>query len=206
MAALGVPERAAEAEALKALKHLGPLAEALAELDALRADAGKQGEEATRTRAQADRAEREEAKLQSKLTRLRAAAKKDGVRLPGGAELPATAGEATALQQALSAAYMKHSQSRRELDTHMRHADAVRSAANKALDDAVSAAYKSQALASHPDKRRGAESTHEDTLRFQRVRTAYETLRDADQRRAYVRPRPRHDVARTAPHTSRRAD
>lgn len=189
-----VPERAAEAEALKALKHLGDLTEPLTELEKLRGEAAAAAEEAKgkaadkeMTRKQAEKAEKAEAKLQSKLTALRAKAKKDGVKLPGNAELPATLAEAEALRQAVSAAYMAHSQVRRQLDLRMRHADNVRSEANKMLDDAVSAAYKSQALASHPDKRRGAESTHDDTLRFQRVRTAYETLRDAEQRKAYVR-------------------
>ena len=185
MAALIVPERAAEAEALKALKHVGLIGEALGELEKLRAAVPAGGEEATRK--QAERWEREEAKAVAKVTRVRAAAKKEGVRLPPGVELPATAAEAQALKAALTSHYMAHAESRRTLERHMAEADAVRAGANKALDDAVGAAYKTQALSAHPDKRRGAGSTHEDTLRFQRVRTAYETLKDADQRRAYVR-------------------
>jgi len=179
-----VPCRAAEVEAGKALAHLGALEEALKELEQLRAAAKDGGDDATRK--QAERLEREGAKAESKVTRLRAQAKKDGVKLPAGAESPATSAECEELRKTVSAAYLPHAAKRRGLEAAMQHADRVRGNANKHLDDAVSAAYKTQALSSHPDKRRGAGSSHEDTLRFQRVRTAYETLRDADQRRDYI--------------------
>ena len=171
---------------MKTLQHLSPLIEAQTELEGLRelvaASAG-----AASTQKQVERAAREIAKAEAKVTRLRAELKKHGCKLPADTkELPSTAAELTAVKEALSVAYGKHSVARRELDTHMRRADAVRDAANKALDDAVSAAYKTQALAAHPDKRRGAGSTHEDTMAFQRLQTAYATLRDAEMRRAYI--------------------
>jgi hypothetical protein len=91
-----------------------------------------------------------------------------------------------------------------------------RRVANAVLDDVVSAAYKcapappragpgcslslaltpcsslllththtrTQALQQHPDKRRSGSTA--DTLALQRLRTAYETLRDATLRRAYI--------------------
>ena len=180
-----VPERAAEAEALKTLQHLDPLLEAQAELDAMREEVAAGG--AASTQKQAERVAREIAKGEAKVTRLRAELKKQGCKLPADTkELPSTVDELRKLKHELSVAYTKHSTERRILDAHMRRADAVREVANKALDDAVSAAYKTQALAAHPDKRRGAGSTHEDTMQFQRLQTAYATLRDAEMRRAYI--------------------
>ena len=185
MAQLLVPERAAEAEALKTLQHLTPLIEALTELEPLREQVAACG--AGSTQKQTERAARELAKGEAKVTRLRAELKKQGCTLPADTkELPSSVEQLLAVREALSAAYSKSSVARRELDAHMRRADAVREAANKALDDAVSAAYKTQALTAHPDKRRGAGSTHEDTMRFQRLQTAYATLRDAEMRRAYI--------------------
>ena len=160
--------------------------DARTELETLRAELAAADAPAS-TQKQTERASRELGKAEAKVTRHRGEFKKERCKLPDGVtELPSTVDELRALRETLTVAYTNHSLARRRLDQNMQAADAVREAANKALDDAVSAAYKTQALAAHPDKRRGAGSTHEDTMQFQRLQTAYATLRDAEMRRAYI--------------------
>jgi len=49
----------------------------------------------------------------------------------------------------------------------------------------ISTAFRKSSLLRHPDKRRS--SSNDDTLAYQRLRTAYDTLRDDDLRRRYIR-------------------
>ncbi len=103
---------------------------------------------------------------------------------PIGGEWASSAEEAKAHATKLAGEHAQLAGVVQFLSQRMAVAAKVRHGANAELDDTVGAAYKSAALAAHPDKRRSSSSA--DTLAFQRLRTAYDTLRDAELRRLYI--------------------
>lgn len=118
------------------------------------------------------------------LVRLRAEDTAKGVRPVVGTEWPTSPDEAAVIAKALQERHAFHAQRQRVLADNLKVAEAAKAQAHAALDEAVSAAYKSQALQQHPDKRRSGSSA--DTMKFQRMKTAYETLKDPELRRRYI--------------------
>lgn len=137
-------------------------------------------------RRQLEKAEREVAKLQGKLSRLRADACKelrDGANPLG--DWPTSLEEAKRAEAEQTQVAATAGRAAAILAHRINLATRAKEEANAKLDAAVSAAYKSAALKAHPDKRRG-DSSADGTLAFQRLRTAYETLRDGSLRRSYI--------------------
>jgi len=135
-------------------------------------------------RRQKDKAEKEIAKLVSKLTRLRSEVAEEGIR-PAAGEWPALSAESAAAASNLELDHHRQVQRIALIENQVELAQKALVAANGVLDDAVSVAYRSKALQQHPDKRKGGASS-EDTFAFQRLRSAYETLHDPALRRRYI--------------------
>ena len=134
---------------------------------------------------QRDKMEKEQAKLLAKLTRLRVEARADGVVVVAGGEWPSTSEQSLAVVQASEQRYQAVCRRIQVYEEHLLAASAKKASADTALDEAVSAAYRTTVLQQHPDKRKSGSQT--DTLTFQRLRTAYETLHDGDLRRRYIK-------------------
>jgi hypothetical protein len=130
------------------------------------------------------KAEKEVSKLEAKITRLKAEAESDGLKLESLGQPVATSDDLRKLAGRLSKDVATLEKRIEIVKGQVQKAVQFRDVANSVLDEAVSLAYKTQALAQHPDKRKSGSSA--DTLAFQRLRTAYETLRDPLLRRRYI--------------------